>query len=129
MTYVLWTVLSILAYVAGLILITRATPRLLLRSYDEGWFIGIAALDIVGALLVFGAITLTYFFFSGAFAVKVLDFVLLLGVLFVGVRVALSSFRSQMRGTFRVSRIVAGTYGIFLGFAACYTLVSLFISH
>jgi hypothetical protein len=127
MTYVLWSVLSILAYAVGLVIIMRATPRLLGHSYDESWFLGIAALDILGAFLVFGAITLTYTLFGGSLAIKVLEFVLLAGALFVSLRIALTSLRPRVPvGTFRTSRIAASIYCIFLALASCYFLVQLF---
>ena len=130
MTNVLLIVGSLLAYIAGIVIILRTTPQLLTRSYDEGWFMGLAALDIVGALLVFGALALSYTLFSGAFGIKVLDFLLLVGILFVSLRMMFSSFRPRYAvGTFRVSRIAAGFYCLLLALASCSFLIQLFTAH
>ena len=129
MQYVLWTLASFIAYTAGLIVIMRITPLLLPRSFDEPWFMGIAVIDIVGAILAFGGVIVTYSLFSGAFAVKVLDFFLLVGILFAAARTSLVCFRPRTAtGTFQVSRIMAGSYGLFLAAAACYYIVEIFIS-
>jgi hypothetical protein len=129
MSNVLWVLMSIVGYIAGLAIIMRVTPWLLLRSYDEGLFMGVAALDIMGALLVFGAVGLTYALFGGNFAVKVLDFFFLVGILVVGVRTALFSFRPRsIGGTFRVSRVIAGTYCLGLALAACWYIVQIFMA-
>ena len=129
MSNVIWVLMGIIAYIAGLAIIIQVTPRLLLRSYDEGLFMGIAAIDIMGALFVFGAVGLTYALFSGNFAVKVLDFLLLVGILIVGSRTALFSFRPRRaKGTFRASRIMAGIYCLALALAACWYMVQIFIS-
>ena len=129
MSNVIWVLMGIVAYITGLAIIIQVTPRLILRSYDEGLFMGIAAMDIVGALLVFGAVGLTYATFSGAFGVRVLDFLLLVGILIVGSRTALFSFRPRHpQGTFRTSRIMAGIYCLALALAACWYIVQIFMS-
>src|SRR6185312_6777173 len=86
MSYFLWTLGSIVAYVGGLMIILRVTPRLLQRKFDEGLFMGMAALNVLGALLIFSAVVITLAIFSGALAVRVLDFLLLLGVLILAGR-------------------------------------------
>ena len=128
MPYVLWTLASLIAYVGGLFLILRVTPRLLVRSYDEGLFMGIAALDILGALLAFGGVVILYALFNAALAIKVLNFFLLLGILAVTIRMALFSFRPRgLADTIQVSRILAGGFCLFLAAAAVFYIVQLFV--
>ena len=127
MSYVLWTLASLIAYVCGLIILVKVTPLLLSRSYDEGLFMAIAAGDVFGGLFVFGAVTLTFALFSGSFAIRVLDFLLLVGIIIVSARLSYISFRPRRSTSFRrVSRIVAGTYCLFLVLAALYYMVLLF---
>ena len=126
MSYVLWTLASLIAYVCGLIILVKVTPLLLSRSYDEGLFMAIAAGDVFGGLFVFGAVALTFALFSGTFAIRMLDFLLLLGILIVSARLSYISFRPRRTRTFRrASRIVAGTYCLFLVLAALYYIVLL----
>jgi hypothetical protein len=124
----LLTIISILAYIVGLVIVIIVTPRLLKLSYDAGMFMGIAAADVVGGLLAFGAVAITFAVFNGAFATRVLDFLLLLGILIVGWYMAVRSFRPRpIRGTFRISRILAGSYCLLLLFAALYAMIILFV--
>jgi hypothetical protein len=128
MQYALLTIVSLLAYIGGLVILLRATPRLCFHSFDEGLFMGIAALAVVGALLALGAFIVTYSLFSGNLPIKVLNFFMLVGVLVVGVRLALASFRPRVvTGTFEASRIMAGGYGVLLVLAALYCIVLLFL--
>jgi hypothetical protein len=118
---------SIVAYIGGLIALVRVTPLLFSRSYDEGWFTGIAVIDIIGALLAFGAVVVTYSLFSGNFAIKVLDFVFLVVLLIITLRLSFTSFQLRLTdGTFRISRIIAGSYSAFLALASLYYIVQLF---
>lgn len=127
MSYFLWTLGSIVAYVGGVMIILRVTPRLLQRKFDEGLFMGIAALDVLGALLVFSAVVITLAVFSGALAIRILDFLLLLGILVIAARTALSSFRPRIEaGTFLSSRVIAGIYCLALAVAAFSYIVLLF---
>jgi len=126
MLYVLWTLASLIAYVGGLIILVKVTPLLLTRSYDEGMFMAIAAGDVFGGLFVFGAVTLTFALFSGSFAIRALDFLLLLGIIIVNARLSYTSFRSSMLRKNRASSIIAGSYCLLLVFAALYYLVLLF---
>ncbi|GAC1389056.1 MAG: hypothetical protein NVS4B11_06610 [Ktedonobacteraceae bacterium] len=128
MQYILWIIVSLVAYVAGVVVLLRITPMLLHRQYDEGLFMGIAALDIFGALLAFGGIVVPLALFSGALGVRILGILLLIGMLFVATRLARLSFRPRtMADTFFISRIIAGTYSIFLALAALYYMVQIFI--
>ena len=106
----------------------RVTPLLLVRAYDQGLFMAIAAADILGGIFAFGAVTVTFALFSGNFGVKVLDFLLLVGIVIVGIRMSIRSFRPHVAKTNRVSRVVAGTYCLVLALAALYYLVLLFTS-
>lgn len=125
---VLWTVIGLIAYVGGLVIVVNATPRLLKLSFDEGLFMGIAAADVLGGILAFAPIGITFALFNGAFGIKVLDFLLLAGILFVSLRMTLRSFRPRyMGGTYRASRILAGSYCALLFAAAIYALILLFV--
>lgn len=127
MQYVLWTFASLIAYAGGLVVIMRITPLLLRRSFDELWFTGIAVIDIIGAILAFGAVVVTYSLFSGNFAVKVLDFLLLVGIILVAGRTSFTCFQTRLKGeTALISRITAGGYGLFLVLAALYYIAQLF---
>ena len=109
-------------------IVVNATPRLLKLSFDEGLFMGIAAADVLGGILAFAPIGITFALFNGAFGIKVLDFLLLAGILFVSLRMTLRSFRPRyMGGTYRVSRILAGSYCALLFAAAIYALILLFV--
>ncbi len=123
----LWVLVSLVAYVGGLVIVVRVTPSLLSHTFDEMFFMGGAALDILGALLAFGAIVLTFAMFNGAFPVRVLNFLLLLGVLAVAVRTALYCIRPRV-GTTAVSRALTGGYGFFLAVASVFYIVQIFIS-
>jgi hypothetical protein len=102
---------------------------LLSRAYDEGLFMGIAALDILGAMLAFGAVVVPLLIFTGALGAKIFDTFLLLGILLLTLRYALRSFRPQFAsGTFRLSRILAGCYCLFLAAGAVYYIIAIFTS-
>src|SRR5579884_1115987 len=110
----LLTILSVIAYICGLVIILSMTPRLYKLSYDEGLFLAIAALDVIGAIFAFGAVEISFAAFNGAFGIRVLDFALLLGIFVVSLRVTLQSLRPYSTwGTFRVSRILAGCLASF----------------
>lgn len=123
----LWILVSIVAYGGGLLIIARITPGLLAHSFDELAFMGLAALDILGAILAFGAIVLVFALFNGAFPVRVLNFFLTVGILVVAGRTALYCVRPRT-GTTAVSRALAGGYGFFLSAAAIFYVVQLFVS-
>ena len=128
MQYVLWIIVSLIGYAAGVYILLRVTPMLLHRQYDEGFFMGIAALDIVGALLAFGGVIIPLLLFSGSLGIRIFAVLFLLGILFVAVRLTLRSLRPHITtDTFRISRIIAGTYSIFLVLASLYCLVLIFI--
>ena len=128
MQYVLWIIVSLIGYVAGVYILLRVTPMLLHRQYDEGFFMGIAALDIVGALLAFGGVIIPLLLFSGSLGIRIFAVLFLLGILFVSLRLVIRSLRPRITtDTFLISRIIAGTYSIFLVLASLYCLVLIFI--
>ena len=128
MPFALWTALCLIAYIGGLVVLLRITPLLFARSYDEGLFMGIAAADVFGGMLAFGAVAITFGIFSGSFGSRVLDFLLLIGILIVGGRMSIRSFRSRFySGTYRSSCIIAGSYGVFLTLAALFYIAMLFV--
>ena len=89
---------------------------------------GIAALDIFGALLAFSGIIIPLLLFSGGLGIRIFAVLLLLGILFVAVRLASRSLLPRITtGTFRTSRIIAGVYSIFIALASLYYLVQVFI--
>ena len=123
----LLTLACLIAYAGGLVVLIKVTPRLLSLSFDEGMFMGIAAADVFGAILIFGAVGVTFALFNGNIPIRVLDFLLLVGILIVGIRMSLRSFRSRnIKETFPVSRVVAGSYCLVLCVAALYLMVWLF---
>lgn len=129
MQFVILSFLSIIAYIVGLVLILRVTPRLLGVAFDEPKFMGLAILDILGAILMFSAVVVTFAIFNGAFPVRVLDFVFLVGILAVSARVAFYSFQPPahiLRTSHRVSRVVSAAYGVFLVVASIFYIIQLF---
>lgn len=128
MSNLVWTLACLCAYIGGLVILVRVTPLLLVRRYDDGYFMAIAAADIVGGLFVFGAVAVTFALFSGVFAVRLLDFFLLLGILIVAL---VMSYRSYyLRRSRRVqaaSRIMASVYCLLLGLAAIFCIGLLFV--
>src|SRR5579884_1208914 len=122
------TFLGLLAYVCGIVMITVITPRILKHQYDELRFMGYAAADIIGGLFVFAPVAVTFGLFNGAFAVRVLDFLLLVGIIILGASMARRSLRPRFpQGTFLVSRMLSGGYAVLLLALACFALILLFI--
>jgi hypothetical protein len=130
MLIVLGTLASLIAYIGGLFIVIKVTPLLLSRQYDEGVFMGIAATDIVGGILAFAAVMVTFALLNGTQNVitRVFDTVLLVGIFSIAVRMSLHSFRPRIvAGTFLVSRILAGSFCLLLTLAAIYAIVLLFL--
>ena len=124
----LWTLIGLVAYVCGLVIVITMTPRLVRLRFDEGLFMGIAAADVLGGMLAFAPLAITFALFNGSFGVKVLDFLLLVGIFVVGLRMSLRSFRPRNAGgTFRVSRILAGSFCLLLLAASVYCIILLFL--
>jgi hypothetical protein len=128
MQIALWTLIGLVAYVCGLWIVITLTPRLLKLSYDEGLFMGIAAADVLGGMMAFAPLAITFALFNGSFGVKILDFLLLVGIFYVGLRMSLRSFRPRsIGGTFQVSRVLVGSYCLLLLAASVYCIVLLFL--
>jgi hypothetical protein len=123
----LWTFLCLIAYIGGLVIITRVTPLLFSYEYYEGMFLGVAVADIVGGILAFGALVVTYGLFSGAFGIRVLDFLLLVGIFIVGLRMVRLSMRPREAHAYLSSRVAAGIYCGLLALAAILSLILLFM--
>ncbi len=128
MPFFLWTCICLVAYVGGLIILAQVTPQLLTRSYDEGLFMAIAAADILGGLLIFGAVAVTFGIYSGNFGVRVLDFFLLIGIIVVAARLSFSSLQARRSVTITSSRVAAGTYCLVLVLISLYFIILLFSS-
>ena len=125
---VFWMLIGLVAYVCGLILVIAMTPRLLNLRYDEGLFMVIAVAVVLGGILAFAPLAITFALFNGSFGVKILDFLLLAGIFVVGLRMSLRSFRPRYgSGTFQVSRILAGSYCLLLLAASMYCIIVLFL--
>ncbi len=121
----------LVAYAAGLILLTRIMPRLIKRAVDEALFIGVAAVAILGAMLAFSAVGVTFAIFSGGIGVRILDalLVLLLGI--VTLRTALKAFRTprndRSQNTNRLSQIITASFFLLLAVGCAAVLVLLFV--
>ena len=125
---ILWTFVCFCAYVGGVVILVKVTPLLLSCNFDEGYFMAIAAADVFGGMFVFGAVAITFALFNGTFAIRLLDFFLLLGIIIVAFGLSYRCFRSPR--TIKadpVSRVVASGYALFLGLAALFYLVLLFV--
>jgi hypothetical protein len=125
MSFVLWTIIALVIYVAGLVILLRMTPRILVHAYDEGIFTAIAAAEIFGGLFVFGAVTITFGLYNGSFGIKLLDFLLLAGIVLVCGGLLLSNFRAFRPGIVRSSRIAVSLYCLLLVLTALYYIVVL----
>ena len=89
---------------------------------------GYAVAVVAGGILLFVPLGITFALFNGSFGVKIFDFLLLVGIFVVGLRMSLHSFRSRNTGgTFQVSRILAGSFCLLLLAASVYCIVLLFL--
>ncbi|HLZ81705.1 MAG TPA: hypothetical protein VKP04_08745 [Ktedonobacteraceae bacterium] len=128
MSYILWTFMCFCAYVGGLVILVKITPLLLTRTYDEGYFMAIAAADVLGGMFVFGAVAITFGLFSGTFAIRLMDCFLLLGIAIVAFNLSYRCFRSRRAiKAHSVSRVIASGYSLLLGLAALFYLALLFV--
>ena len=124
-----WTLIGLIAYVCGVVMLVTMTQRLWKFRYDEWMFMGYAAAVVSGGILVFVPLGITFALFNGSFGVKVFDFLLLVGIFVVGLRMSLYSFRPRYAGgTFQVSRILAGSYCLLLLAASMYCIILLFLA-
>jgi hypothetical protein len=88
----------------------------------------LAVLDILGAFLTFGGIVLLLAVWNANMGIRAVDFILLVFVVLVTGRMAVSSFRSDRQGVRLVSRYGAGGFCLFLSLGAVYYIVQLFRS-
>jgi hypothetical protein len=104
------------------------TPRLWKFRYDEWMFMGFAVAIVSGGILVFVPLAITFALFNGSLGVKIFDFLLLIGILVVGLRISLRSFLPRYAGgTFQASRILAGSFSLLLLAASVYCMILLFL--
>ncbi|SRR5579871_423807 len=128
MQKVLATILCLVAYVGGLVIVTIMTPRLLRRNFDEGFFMGIAAADILGGLLAFAAVGIIFGLYNGSGAVRVIDFVMLAIIAGISLRISIRSFRpTYLTSAVRASSIIAGSYCLLLALAALYAIIQMIV--
>lgn len=121
----------LVAYVVGLFLLVRIMPRLIKRAVDDALFIGVAALAILGAMLAFGAIGVTFALFSGTLGVKIMDALLLLILGIITLRTSVNAFSppryANNQNTNRASRVMTGSFFLLLTIAAAALLFLLFV--
>lgn len=128
MQLIVWTLIGLLAYVCGLVIVLTMTPRLWKFRYDEWMFMGYAVVVVAGGILLFVPLGITFALFNGSFGVKIFDFLMLVGIFVVGLRMSLRSFRSRYAfGTFQVSRLLAGSFCLLLLAASVYCIILLFL--
>lgn len=123
------TFACIAAYVAGLFLLVKIAPGLLKHAFDDALFIGVAAGAVFGAMLAFGSIGVIFALFSGALLARFFDSLLLIVLGVVAFRTSLGAFRPRYGiglGTYRVSRIMAGSFFLALTIASVVVLILLF---
>jgi hypothetical protein len=125
---VVWTLIGLVAYVCGLVIVVTMTPKLWIFRYDEWMFMGFAVAVVSGGILAFVPLAITFALYNGSLGVKILDFLLLVGIFVVGLRMSLRSFRPRFAGgTFQVSRILAGSFCFLLLAASVYCIILLFL--
>src|SRR6266581_139122 len=73
---VVWTLIGLIAYVCGLVIVFTMTPRLWKFRYDEWMFMGFAVAVVSGGIMAFVPLTITFALFNGSLGVKIFDFLL-----------------------------------------------------
>lgn len=124
----LFTAGCLVGYIAGLFLLVGITPGLVTRAFDDALFIGVAAVAIFGAMLSFGAIGVIYSVANGALAARILDALLLIIQGATTLRTGLRTLRPRYDsnpGSYRTSRIMAGSFFLALTVACAVVLVLL----
>src|SRR5215469_14677413 len=101
---------SLVAYVVGLILIVKVTSRLRVCAYDDPWFMVFAVLEILGALLILGAVVVLLAIFNANIGIRSLDFILLVVVILISGRMAFSCLRKSKQDVQPISRYGAGIF-------------------
>ena len=122
------TVLCLVSYGGGLVALHWVTPMLLKRSFDDVFFMGLAAAVIIGSLLAFAPVGITFAFFNSTLGVRIFDVVLLLGLVIVVARIAYRCFRPGYKmEVVRLSGILAGSYYLLVLGLAAYAIVLMFV--
>jgi len=128
MQAVVWTLIGLIAYVCGMVILITMTPLLWKFRYDEWMFMGYAVVVVSGGIMVFVPLAITFALFNGSLGVKIFDFLLLVGIVVVGLRMAMRSFRPRYAvGTFQVSRMLVGSFCLLLLVASVYCIILLFL--
>lgn len=120
----------LVAYIGGLFMLIKIMPSLIKRAFDDALFIGVAAVAIFGAMLVFGAIGVTFALFNGETGVRIADALLLLILGFITLRTSINAFRpryNSYQSANRTSRIMVGSFFLLLTVTASVVLVLLFL--
>ena len=123
----LLTVVCLASYGGGLFLLRKMTPMLLKSRFDDVFFMGLAAVVIIGSLLAFAPIGVLFAYFNSVLPVRVFDVILLLGIAVVALRTAFRCFRpAYSMEVVRLSGILAGSYYILVLGLTAYALVLMF---
>lgn len=120
----------LVAYIGGLLLLVKIMPSLVKRAFDDALFIGVAAVAIFGAMLVFGAVGVTFALFSGGIGVRIADALMLIILGVVTLRTSMNAFRPRYdsyQSANRTSRILVGIFFLLLAVAATVVLILLFL--
>jgi hypothetical protein len=123
------TLVSLVAYCAGLFMLLWSAGRLVRYALDSAQFLALSALAIPGAMLVFGAIGVIDFAWSGALGALVLDALLLVILGIVVLRASRRAFRPPYGigvGSDRGARIAVGLFLLLLVIMALLVLILLF---
>ncbi len=124
----LLVVLCLAAYGGGLIVSRNVTPLLLKRRFDDVLFMGLAAVLILGSLLLFAPIGVMFAFFNSTTSVRIVDTILLLVMVIVVTRITFRCFRPGYKmEVVRLSGILAGSYYLLVLGLAIYAIVLMFV--
>ncbi|WP_069804165.1 hypothetical protein [Thermogemmatispora onikobensis] len=126
----LFILLSLLVYIAALVVLVRATARLRYYHFDEAGFLGMAALDILAGILLFSAVATPLVLLVGS-TVEVIEghvlaLLLLLGIVLV---TGATAWRSLVwsPNVQTLSRLLGGLYCLLLAIAALVCIVLIFL--
>ena len=124
----LLVVLCLAAYGGGLVVLRKVTPLLLKRRFDDVLFMGLAAVLILGSLLLFAHIGVMFAFFNSTTSVRIVDTILLLVMVIVVARITFRCFRPGYKmEVVRLSGILAGSYYLLVLGLAIYVIVLMFV--
>jgi len=124
----LLVVLCLAAYGGGLVVLRNVTPLLLKRRFDDVLFMGLAAVLILGSLLLFAPIGVMFAFFNSTISVRIVDTILLLVMVIVVTRITFRCFRPGYKmEVVRLSGILAGSYYLLVLGLAIYVIVLMFV--